>query len=90
MDSIEIPQWGTAVTNLGRFDIPRKYGDLELERLIFQPGGGFPLVQVELVLGVVTVAGKMSLVLEYAEQVVSTDIMRQIKDKALDYLISEG
>jgi hypothetical protein len=34
---------GTAVPDLIRMDFPRKYGALELDRLIMKPGGGFPL-----------------------------------------------
>ena len=30
---------GPAITNLGRMDFPKKYGSLELDRLIMQPGG---------------------------------------------------
>lgn len=30
------------VTNLTRMDFPRKYGELELDRLIMNPGGAIP------------------------------------------------
>jgi NRPS condensation-like uncharacterized protein len=89
MDSMEEPQWGLAVTNLGRLDIPSVYGNLELERLIFQPGGGFPLVQVELVLGVVTAADKLSLIVEHAEQAVDPKTMSQIIEQAMIHLETE-
>jgi len=64
MESLDKIIMGTAVTNLTRMNFPRKYGDLELERLIFYPGGAFPLSNVGLVLGVVTCSGKLSLVME--------------------------
>jgi len=78
---------GTAVTNLTRMDFPRKYGDLELDRLIMNPGGAFPLSNVNLVLGAVTCSGKLSLVVEYEEGTVDTDTMIQIKDKAMGFLL---
>jgi len=80
---------GTAVTNLTRMDFPRIYGTLELDRLIMQPGGAFPLVNVNLVVGVVTCAGKLSLVVEYAEQAVDTETVVKIKDKAMAFLLDE-
>lgn len=80
---------GTAVTNLTRMDFARKYGALELDRLIMQPGGAFPLTNVNLVLGAVTCAGKLSLVIEYAEQAVDTRTMTKVKDKAMEFLLGE-
>lgn len=80
---------GTAVTNLTQMDFPRQYGALELDRLIMHPGGGFPLATVNLVLGAVTCAGKLSLVVEYAEQAVDTGTMRKIKDTAMECLLGE-
>ena len=77
---------GTAVTNLTRMDFPRRYGNLKLERLILQPGGAFPLTQVGLVVGAVTCSGKLSLVLEHAEEVVSTTESRSIGERALELL----
>lgn len=87
--SLETKHWGTAVTNLGRLDFPRRYGALELERLIMQPGGGIPLANVNMVLGAVTCAGKLSLVVEYAEQVVEAGTMESVKDKAMAFLLHE-
>lgn len=86
LETLEAKHWGTAVTNLGRLDFPRQYGDLELERLIFQPGGGIPLSNVNLVLGAVTCSGKLSLVVEYAEQAVSSETIQRITERALRYL----
>ena len=80
---------GTAVTNLGRLDFPATYGSLELDRLIMQPGGAFPLVNVNMVLGAVTCAGKLSLVVEYAEEAVDTRTMDEVKNKAMEFLLSE-
>jgi NRPS condensation-like uncharacterized protein len=88
MDSLETVILGPAITNLGRMDFPKTYGALELDRLIMQPGGAFPLSHVNLVLGAVTCSGKLSLVLEYAEEAVDTGTMEKIKDKAMDYLLN--
>jgi len=89
MDSLETVRIGTGITNLGRMDFPKTYGTLELDRLIMQPGGAFPLSQVNLVLGAMTCAGKLSLVVEYAEEAVDTATMEKIKDKAMEFLLGE-
>jgi hypothetical protein len=87
MDSLARITTGTAVTNLGRLDFPRQYGALELERLIMNPGAGFPLVNFNLVLGAVTCAGKLSLVLEFVQENVSLPAMGEIRDCALAFLL---
>jgi NRPS condensation-like uncharacterized protein len=89
LDSLNTTLWGTAVTNLGRLDFPGTYGSLKLERLILQPGGGFPLANVNLVIGAVTCSGKLSLVVEYAEQTIDNAKVEKIKDKAMEFLRSE-
>ena len=78
---------GTAITNLTRLEFPRKYGTLELDRLFMNPGGFFPLANINLVLGAVTCAGKLSLVLEYAEEAIDTKTMKKIKEKAIEFLL---
>jgi hypothetical protein len=88
MEALDRKIMGTAVTNLTRMDFPRTYGSLELERLIMHPGGAFPLVNVNLVLGAVTCAGKLSLILEYAEEAVDSRTMENIKNKAMEYLLN--
>jgi len=87
MESLDKIFMGTAVTNLTRMNFPRKYGDLELDRLIMNPGGAFPLSNVNLVLGAVTCSGKLSLIIEYEEGTVDTDTMTKIKDKAMEFLL---
>ena len=86
MDTLDYKIMGTAVTNLGKLDFPSVYGDLELERLYMQPGGAFPLTNINLVLGAATCSGKLSLVIEYAEELVDTETMVRIKDKAIEFL----
>ncbi len=87
MDSLDRVTMGTAVTNLTRLDFPREYGALELDRLIMKPGGGFPLANVNLVLGAVTCAGKLSLVIEFVEDNVAVKAMEEIRDGALGLLL---
>jgi hypothetical protein len=83
MDSLDKIFLGTAVTNLTRLNFPKQFGALELDRLIMNPGGAYPLAMVNLVLGAVTCAGKLSLVLEYAEGTVDTQTMIEIKHQAM-------
>jgi hypothetical protein len=89
MDDLERKAMGTAVTNLGRMDFPRQYGAIELDRLIMNPGGAFPLISVNLVLGAVTCSGKLSLLIEYAEQAVDTATMERVRDKAISLLLDK-
>ena len=87
IESLETKHWGVAVTNLGRLDFPKTYGALELDRLMMQPGGAVPLTNVNLVLGGVTCSGKLSLIVEYAEEAVDTATVEKIKDKAMEFLL---
>ena len=80
---------GTTVTNLTNLDFPRKYGDLELNRLIMTPGGAFPLTNVGLVLGAVTCSGKLSLVVKYDEGTVETETILKVKEKVMSFLLEE-
>jgi NRPS condensation-like uncharacterized protein len=89
MDSLDRIVMGTALTNLTRMDFRRTYGSLELDRLIMNPGGAFPLSNVGLVLGAVTCSGKLSLVMEYAEQAVDTGTMERVTDRAMAFLLEE-
>jgi hypothetical protein len=89
LDTLESKYWGTAVTNLGRLEFPRRYGPLELDRLIMQPGGGIPLANANLVLGAVTCSGRLSLVVEYAREAIDAATVQQITDKAMEYLLKE-
>lgn len=87
-DSLNKVIMGTAITNLTRMDFPEKYGNLTLERLIMQPGGGFPLTTVNLVIGVVTCSGKMSIIMEFTEDQLDSETAQKIKKMALEFLLS--
>ena len=54
-----------------------------------RPGGAFPLANVNLVLGAVTCAGKLSLVIEYVEDNIDIGTMEKIEDAAMEFLLSE-
>ena len=86
MDSLDKVFTGAAVTNLTRMGFPRKYGELELDRLILKPGGAFPLATFNFIVGAVTCSGKLSLVIEHAEQGVDTETMTAVKDQLLELL----
>jgi len=87
MDSFENVLIGTAVTNLTRMDFPRNYGKLELERLIMNPGGAYPLVFVNILAGAVTCSGKLSLMLEYSEERIQTVTVIKIKENLISLLL---
>lgn len=89
MESLDKIIMGTAITNLTRMDFPRNYGKLELDRLIMNPGGAFPLSNINMVLGAVTCSGKLSLLMEYDERRASTETMEKIRDKASEFLLSK-
>ncbi|MHA2120536.1 MAG: condensation domain-containing protein [Promethearchaeota archaeon] len=80
----QIPKFpGLAITNLGRLDYPEKYGTLELERFILVTSG---TPYIELVIPVVTIAGKLSFTINYLEEITDTPTMGQIKNETLEYL----
>ncbi len=60
---------------------------LELDRLIMNPGGMFPLVIVTLVVGAVTCAGKLSLLIEHEERTLDNATVEKIKKEALRLLL---
>jgi hypothetical protein len=89
LESLDKIAMGTAVTNLGRLDLPGKYGDLELERLLMKPGGSFPLTNVNLVVGAATCAGRLSLVLEFVEDNIDMETAKRIRETAVAFLLGE-
>jgi NRPS condensation-like uncharacterized protein len=88
-DRLDKVLMGTAVTNLTRLDFPRAYGALELDRLTMKPGGAFPLASVNLVVGAVTCAGKLSLIIEYVEDNIDLEAMQKIQKEAVAFLLDE-
>lgn len=91
-DKMESPDrvfMGTAITNLTRLDFPTNYGPLELERMIMKPGGAFPLASVNLVVGAVTAAGRLSLTIEYVENNIDRDTMETLQTTTLGLLLDD-
>jgi NRPS condensation-like uncharacterized protein len=86
MDSLYNPMSGIAITNLTKLEFPKKYGELELDRLIMNPGGAFPLTLIKMVVGALTCSGKLNIVLEYSEENINRNKMEKIKEKAMDLL----
>lgn len=66
---------GQIMTNLGRLNFPTVYGDLELEEIIFMPSGS-PFT--EIVLGIVTMNGKLNITANHMESTINSEKMRQI------------
>lgn len=71
---------GVILTNLARLDFPRRYGDLELERILFLPG---VTDRFEKAVGAVTASGKLTLVISHLEaacdEVVDSDTMEEFR-----------
>jgi NRPS condensation-like uncharacterized protein len=74
-----------AATNLGRLDFSSKYGPFELDKFYFVPSAG-PFL--EIVLGVATVGGKLTITINYVEEKISKATVRAIKDQAMKCLDS--
>ena len=88
MDSIDHKIMGTAITNLTKLDFPLRYGNLELDRMLLHPGGAFPLVSINMVIGVVTCSDKLSILIEYSEEALETKTLKKIQEKVSDILLS--
>ncbi|MFW9997569.1 MAG: condensation domain-containing protein [Candidatus Odinarchaeota archaeon] len=89
MDNLDKTVMGTVLTNLTRMEFSRKYGPLELDCLIFNPGSSAPLAMVSVVVGAVTTSGKLSMVMEYAEKTGDKETMKKIKEKMIELLLGE-
>ncbi len=73
------------MTNLGKTNFPEKYGDLILKNLILMPSCS-PFT--ELVLGVVTHGGRLSITLNHMEESISSEKILEIKEKANQILMN--
>ena len=88
-ESVEKTIMGTALTNLTRMNFAKKYGKLELDRMIVHPGGGFPLSTVNIVIAAVTCVNKLSLIIEWAEERISEELVQEISQLAIKLLLGE-
>ncbi len=74
------------VTNLGRLDFPRNYGDFELDRIFLSV---HTALNTEVIIGGATASGKLSLVISYIENTIDDEVMYKIKENMLDILNKE-
>lgn len=79
---------GLIITNLGRLDFPEVYGKLRLDRLFLIPSAG---EEIPLIIGGVSICGRLSFSLNYLEQNSSNNPssakdMIRIRNMALEYL----
>ena len=72
------------MTNLGKTGFPEKYGNLTLKNLILMPSCS---PYTELILGVVTHGGTLSITLNHMEESISSEKILKIKDKANQILM---
>ncbi len=73
------------MTNLGKLDFPEKYGDLTLQNLILMPSCS---PYTELVLGVITHGGTLSITLNHMESTISTEKILKIQALANEILMN--
>ena len=78
--------YGCALTNVGRLDIPTRYGPLELEA-VYGPSI-FSDVE-EKVIGVITVGGRLSVTLLCNEKVTEPGVAERLKNAAMGILLRE-
>lgn len=88
MDNIDNMLMATAVTNLGNLKFDRTYGNLELDSVVMNPGGAFPLSMVQLVVAASTVSGKLSILFEYEKNRMTEKQARSIMELTLKSLRS--
>jgi len=72
------------MTNLGKTGFPEKYGELILKNLVLMPSCS---PYTELVLGVVTYGGILSITLNHMEESISSEKILKIKDRAHQILM---
>ncbi|MFX0077089.1 MAG: condensation domain-containing protein [Candidatus Hermodarchaeota archaeon] len=76
-------QIGLALTNLGNMEIPLQYGELELETIFFVPPTN---LLAEKVIGILTVGGKLRIVISYLEKYLKTEIAQSLLNRALEII----
>ncbi|UCH05533.1 MAG: hypothetical protein JSW05_05040 [Candidatus Thorarchaeota archaeon] len=66
-------------TNLGRLDIPDEISGITVERAFFTPSAG---MKMEIVLGVATIRGRLTITLNYYHGYMDGEKIRKIRDRA--------
>ncbi len=75
--------FGAAITNVGRIDIPTGYGDLELDAVY----GPFVYSDVnEKTVGVLTVGNRMTFAMSHNVDVVDTDTAAELRDRMVELI----
>ncbi|MFW9912499.1 MAG: condensation domain-containing protein [Candidatus Thorarchaeota archaeon] len=70
-------------TNLGKLSIPDKISGIEVERAFFTPSAG---MKMEIVLGIATASGKLTVTMNYYRGYVDANAIRRIRDRAEEIL----
>ncbi|MFW9925333.1 MAG: condensation domain-containing protein [Candidatus Thorarchaeota archaeon] len=70
-------------TNLGKLDIPNEIQGIQVERAFFAPASALGM---EIVLGVATVNGELTITLNYYEGYVDGDNIKKVRNKAEEIL----
>ena len=77
--------WDLSLSNLGRLDFPRTYGDLELLSLY---GPTFAASPEDKIVGVTTFRDQMHLTFIFREGTIASNVAEDIRQKAMDYLVA--
>jgi NRPS condensation-like uncharacterized protein len=75
--------FGAAITNVGRVDIPTRYGDLELDAVYG------PLVYSDVnekTVGVITVGNRMTFAMSHNIDVVDVDTASELRDRIVELI----
>jgi NRPS condensation-like uncharacterized protein len=71
-------------TNLGRLSIPDEISGIKVERTFFTPSAG---QKMELVLGIATIADKLTITLNYYPGIIEGDRIKAVRDRAEEMLM---
>jgi hypothetical protein len=75
--------YGYSITNVGKINVPSVYGRLRLDRVY---GPAVYSDVNEKLIGVITIGDRISFMMTYNEDNVSTDNAKQIRDAAISHL----
>jgi hypothetical protein len=78
-------RYDLSISNLGRLDFPVQYGPLQLQALYGPSLGGNP---EDIVLGVITIAGKIHFTLTFTKRKLNLTQAAGIKESAMRHLES--
>lgn len=73
-----------SISNLGKYDFPKNYGNWELEKAYFHTYGEMAEKQ----LGIITIGNNLTFTSAFRSSVISREIVEKIKDIAMQYLMS--